>query len=562
MRISSLPQIFRNVNRGREIVSVLSRYGLADWLSRTNVEFAKGLLKNRNGEALARHTREARIRLALGDLGPTFVKLGQLMGTRPDIVGVELADELKKLQTEAPADPPEVIRHIVEQELGQSISDLFQEFDDKPIASASIGQVHLARLISGESVVVKVQHAGIQATVLKDIDVLSGLAQLAEKLPEFALYRPVATAAEFQRTLRRELDFGREERNLQHFFDHFADDDRVHVPQVYSDLCTSKVLTMEYVDGIKLSESDRLAAEGIDLKEVARRGADIYLQMIFSDGFYHADPHPGNILLLPGNVIGLLDFGMVGRIDERLREDIEEMLIAVAGSDPSHLASVIMRVGRTPPDLDEASLRADVSEFVSLYASRSLAQFNLSKALNDLTEMIHSHNIILPAQVGLLIKVLITLEGTAQLLSPEFSLLEAIGPMRRRMILRRLSPARRIKKMRRVFMELEHLAEVLPRRVNDILEQFQTGKLDIHLQHRRLGPSINRLVLGMLASALFMGSSLMLSYKVPPVIFPNEPFLGIHHLSILGLAGCIVSVLLGLRLLLAIGKSGRLDRPE
>ncbi len=262
MKISSIPQIYRNVNRLTEILSVLSKYGLADWLSGLQLDFAKDFLKDREGEALARQTRETRIRLALAELGPTFIKLGQLLSTRPDLVGVTLAEELAKLQQDVPADSPDVVRRLVEDELGQPIDELFAEFDDVPLASASIGQVHRARLKTGERVVVKVQHAKIQQTVRKDLDVLAGLAQLVDRLPEFVAYRPMATVAEFRRTLHRELDFGREERNLMHFNGRYDGDPHVRIPRPYSELCTPRVLTMEWIDGIKLRDQARLRELG------------------------------------------------------------------------------------------------------------------------------------------------------------------------------------------------------------------------------------------------------------------------------------------------------------
>jgi ubiquinone biosynthesis protein len=560
MRISTIPHIYRNVKRWTEILSVLSKYGLADWISRLNIDFVKDKLKDRDGEALARHSPERRILLALTELGPTFIKLGQLLSTRPDVAGVALADELKQLQAEVAADPADMVRDLIATELGQPVEELFVEFDDTPIASASIGQVHRARLASGEEVVVKVQHAGIEGIVHEDLDVLMGLALLAERVPELASYRPSATVAEMGRVLRRELDFGREERNLLLFSSRYADDPTVFIPQPFTEFCTCRVLTMEWIDGIKLKETKRLAAEGFDLEEVAQRGARLYLNMIFEHGFYHADPHPGNIVLLPGNCIGLLDFGMVGRIDERLREAIEEMLLAIVHRDVSLLTALITRIGDPPQKLDEAALAADVADFVGDYASQSLDKFDLSGALNEMTEIIYRHKIKLPPQVALLLKTLVTLEGTAKLLSPRFSLLELLQPMHRKLLLRRLSPKRQIRKLMRFYVELERLAEVLPRRVTDILEQVQAGKFDVHLDHRGLEPSVNRLVLGMLTSALFLGSSLLLSRQVPPLLFPENIYFGLTKLSILGLSGCSLSILLGLRLLRAIGKSGHLDR--
>ncbi len=561
IKVRSIPHIYRNVKRWTEILAVLSKYGLADWLAQTNIDFVKDRLSSSGGESIARLTREARIRLTLTELGPTFIKLGQLLSTRPDVVGRELADELTQLQAATPADSPATIRKTVEVELGQSLDELFAEFDLVPIASASIGQVHRARLKSGERVVVKVQHEGIESKVNEDLEVLAGLAQLAEQFPEFRPYRPTANVAEMGRTLRRELDFGREERNLHQFAEMFHDDPTVSIPRAHTELSTSRVLTMDMLDGIPLCEPGLLKAAGIDTDEVARRGANLYMVMIFTHGFFHADPHPGNIVLLPGNVIGLIDFGMVGRIDDRLREQIEDMLMAIVQHDVPLLVRIIKQMGKPPPQLDEAGLANDVADFVGHYATQSLEHFPVGAALSDMMEIMRRYGIMLPTSVAMLIKTLVSLEGTAKLLNPKFSLMEVMQPYHRHMLLRRLSPVRQAKKLRRLYMEVEQLVEVLPQRVLQIMEQVQDGKFDIHLDHRGLGPSVNRLVLGMLASALYVGSSFLLSYQVPPLMFhKSEGWLGLKDVSILGLAGCTLSVLVGLRLLRAIGKSGHLDQ--
>ena len=314
MRISTIPHIYRNVRRWTEMLSVLSKYGLADWLSRLNIEMFKTQLKGSQGEALALQTPERRIRLALTELGPTYIKLGQLLSTRPDFVGrLRWPRSSNSCGTMCRPTDPATVRRTIEIELGQSAEELFAEFEDVPVASASIGQVHRARLKTGERVAVKIQHAGIEKVVREDLDVLAGLALLAERIPEFAPYRPRETVAEIARMLRRELDFGREERNLQQFALLFENDTTIRIPQPFTELCTSRVLTMEWIDGLKIAERDQLIGAGFDLNEIARRGAQLYLQMIFTHGYYHADPHPGNIAILPGNVIALLDFGMVGR---------------------------------------------------------------------------------------------------------------------------------------------------------------------------------------------------------------------------------------------------------
>lgn len=563
MRITSIPQIYRNVNRWREIGSILGKYGLAGWIDRLGPDFAKDFLKAPGGAAIARHAWETRLRMALSELGPTFIKLGQFLSTRPDLVGVKLADELQQLQADVPADPPEVARRILEIEFGASPDDVFDRFEDQPIASASIGQVHRARLKTGEEVVVKIQKAGIERKVEVDLDILSGLAQMAERIPEFENFRPIAMAAEFRRVFRHELDFSREARNIQQFARELRGNPTVHIPRCYPQLSTSRVLTMEYVDGIKLSDTARLVEAGVDLAEIARRGAALYLEMIFGKSFYHADPHPGNALIMPGNVIALLDFGMVGRLDERLHENIEEMLLAIATQDSEHLTGIIIRMGSVPSGLDRASLGLDVADFISLYASQPIDDFDLSGALNDMTEMIRRYQITLPARVAMLIKVLVTLEGTAQLLNPSFSLMEVMQPYRKRMILKRLSPGRKIRKMRRFYAQLEHLVETLPRGLTEILEQVQSGKFDVHLDHRGLEPSVNRLVLGMLASALFLGSSLLVTREVPPLVgdlwlLGRLPLVG--GISVPGGIGIGFSIAIGLRLWRAINKSGHLDR--
>jgi len=562
INVRSIPHLYRNVRRWTEIVTVLSKYGLADWLAQTNIDFAKDRLSSRAGESIARLTREARIRLTLTELGPTLIKFGQLLSTRPDVVGKDLADELTQLQAATPADPPEVVQKTVETELGQPLDDVFAEFELAPIASASIGQVHRARLKNGQRVVVKVQHAGIESKVNEDLEVLAGLAQLAEQFPEFKPYRPTANVAEMGRTLRRELDFGREERNLHQFAELFRDDPTVCIPRAITELSTPRVLTMDLIEGIPLAQPGLIEAAGVDREEVARRGANLYLTMIFTHGFFHADPHPGNIVLLPGNVIGLLDFGMVGRIDDRLRENIEDMLLAIVQHDVPLLVRMIKQVGKPPANLDEAGLSIDAADFVGHYSTQSLDQFDLSGALTDMTEIMRRYGIMLPPSVAMLIKTLVTLEGTGKLLSPRFSLMEVMQPFQRGMLLRRFSPMRQARKLRRLYMEVEQLVEVLPQRIVQILEQVQDGAFDVHLDHRGLGPSVNRLVLGMLASALFVGSSLLLSYDVPPLIFHNakQNWLGLQDVSLLGLSGCIGSLMVGFRLVLAINKSGHLDQ--
>jgi ubiquinone biosynthesis protein len=552
MKISTIPNVYRNVNRWGEILTILSRYGLAGWISRFDLPLVNRFLKNRDGEALTHLSRETRIRLALEELGPTFIKLGQILSTRPDRVGMSLAQELQKLQTSVPCDDPQVVRETIETELGKPLDALFADFDATALASASIGQAHRARLPSGEDVVVKVQHAGVRRRMEVDLDILAGLAILAERIPEMQPYRPQATIAEFRRIVRRELDFDREARNLQQFSRNFAGSSHIRIPRLYSKLSTQRVLTMEWIDGAKLSDPAVRQLPAADLEKVTRHGADMYLEMIFHHGFYHGDPHPGNLVVLPNGDIGLLDFGMVGRLDDQLREDIEDMLLAIVSQDAQQLTSLVMRLGAVPPGLDEAGLSVDLSEFVVHYANQPIESFDLGGALTEMIEIVQRYRIALPPPLAMLIKVLVMLEGTVRQLQPSFSLMELIQPYQKKMLRRRLSPARHARKLRRIYSEVEQLAQVLPRRLREILQQVETGKFDVHLDHRGLEPSVNRLVLGMMTSALFLGSSLLISQNV----------WAIRNVSIPGTLGVALSAFLGWRLLRAIGKSGRLDRKK
>jgi ubiquinone biosynthesis protein len=551
MRLTSLPQFARNANRVREILTVLGKYGLADWLSRFDFELARGVFRVADRAGLTALSHETRIRLALTELGTTFIKFGQMLSTRADLVGTLVANELALLQADTPADSPEVVRATVILELGQPPNELFAEFDEHPLASASIGQVHRARLHGGEPVVVKVQHAGIEHRVRNDLDILIGLAQLAEQYsPELRTYRPRALAVEFQRMLLRELDFSREQRNLQEFARHFLRDGSVHFPVPFPKLSTSRVLTMEALDGIPLSQPARLKEKGYDLEDIARRGARLFLDMIFRDGFYHADPHPGNLLVLEGGILGVIDCGMVGRLDQTLREQIEELFGALAQNDAPRLTATLMRMSTLPAELEQAEFRHDVADFLANYSNQPLDQLNLGDVLTEMTEMIRRYRIALPTNVAMLIKVLIMLEGTSRQLHPQFALTELIRPYYHKLLWRRLSPARALQKITLLYDQLRYFADAVPRTLIDIMQQVQAGRFNVHLEHRRLEPSVNRLVLGMLTSALFLGSSQLTSSKVPPLI---------SDVSLPGALGCGVSVALGLRLLWAIRNSGHLD---
>jgi ubiquinone biosynthesis protein len=558
--LASVPQLARNLTRVVEIVRTLAKHGLADSVARLDPGFVRRWASGLSIVRLSTLSQETRVRLVLTDLGTTFIKFGQVLSTRRDLVGPALADELSELQGNVPADPFEATRDTVERELGRPVPEVFPHFDPVPLASASIGQVHRATLHDGRQVVVKVQHPGIARTVADDLSILAELAELAEQfLPDLRSYRPVAVVAEFRRVLTRELDFRRELRNLQLFRQAFAADPGVAVPEPFPAFSTGRVLTMEYLDGVPFTRLDKVKAAGGDPDDLARRGAHVFLAMIFRDGIFHADPHPGNLLYLPpaaahpAGRIGLLDVGMVGRVDARLRERIERAVSAAVRRDAGKLTDLIVQVADVPPKLDTDALEGEVAEQLAYYWGMPLDQFQLGTALNDLTDAVRRFHVLLPAPLALLLRVLVILEGTGRRLSPQFNLIGLLEPYARGLVLKRMSPKRLVRQLIAGMREWDDLLRALPREVGGLLRQLHRQEVGVQLVHRHLEPSVNRLVFGLMVSSLFLGSAVMWAAKAPPLLWDTPVF---------GVFGCAVATILGFHLFRAIQHSGRLEERE
>ena len=543
-----LPEPFsRHARRIGEVAGILARYGLADWLATSGFELPKRFFTTSDGALLTDQSRASRIRMAVSELGTTYIKLGQMLSTRSDLVGMEVADELVKLQTDALPDLPETARLTVAEELGKPVDELFAAFADAPIASASIGQVHCARLHDGTEVVVKIQHPDIESRIRADLEILSVLASVAEHSDELKRYQPQAVVSEFQRSLLRELDFKREERNLAQFAQNFAANAGLRFPKAFPELSTSRVLTMERLEGTSFREVGELGLPLEARDDLARRGATAWMDMIFRDGFYHADPHPGNLVVMEGGVLGIFDCGMVGRMDDFLREAVEELLMCIASQDGPMLARILMRLCNPPADFDEAAFSSDISDFISFYGGQPLEHFPLGNALAEVARCVSRYRLVMPSGMAQLLKVMVMLDGTARLLSPQLNLTEIIVPYQKRMVLRQMSPRRQLKKLNRLVSEWRYLAQHLPKGMLDLVKQVQEGRFDVHLEHRRLEPAVNRLVMGMVTSALFLGSSMLLSNRVPPLIW------GEH--SLLGLLIFLFSGFLGIRLIWIIWRN-------
>ena len=392
--------------------------------------------------------------------------------------------------------------------------------------------------------------ANVEQQVGNDIEILLELARLAENYSHvFDAYQPVRTTKYFCRILQAELDFSREQENLLAFGANFSGETDVRFPGCLSQLSGKRVLTMELLEGTTIAQMNAGASINAEPTDIARRGARVFLDMVFRDGFFHADPHPGNLMILNDGRLGIIDVGMVGRIDDELASQLENLLVSSISGDPELLLEVVTNIGRVPAEVDTSLLRTELFEFVSRYTVQDINNLDLAQALRDVMEVIHDYQITLNEQAAMLIKTLILLDGTAKSLNPDFSLAVLMNEYRREITMRRLHPERMIRKLRMAQRDWRRLFNLLPGDLSEILHQAKQGRFDVHLDHRRLDSIINRLVAGVLAAALFVGSSFLYAQRVPPLV---------GDYSLPGVAGSLAAVFLGWRVLRAIRFSGSL----
>ena len=547
----------RTIRRYRQIIRILFKYGFDHLLEYLNVTarsrrfFLRRELKN---GALS---PAERMRLALEELGPTFVKLGQLLSTRPDIIPRPFVQEFAKLQDMVPPFSFEELQEQVRLELGGEIGDFYSSFDPLPIAAASIAQVHQATLHSGERVVVKVRRPHIIELVETDIDVLLGLAQLIERhLPNKEVYEPIALVREFARTIRREMDFTREGHTIEKIAGNFTGDQTLYFPKVYWDVTTRGILTLEFINGIKVSDHQSLRSAGLDLKEIAKRGANAILKMVLADGFFHGDPHPGNVFILPGNVICLLDYGMVGRLDEQLKNFLLDILVAIIDRDVDEVISLLLQSGDITDSFNPRTLRRDLSEFIDSYYEIPLKEIEVGRLFLEFIEIVTTHKIKIQSDLMLLAKALITVEGMGRELDPGFDMVEHLRPFIEGAIKARISPRNLTASLFENLKPYLHLARNFPRDLKEFLNRVNRNKFKIDLEHRgldrfisELDKSINRLSSSLIIAALIVGSSIVMQIDKGPKLmgFPIFAFLGY---SIAGL--------IGFWWVIAIIRSGRL----
>ncbi len=476
LSLIQLNRNIRSIRRYRQIGRVLFKYGFDQLLEYLNLShfIARGKrILRRNESRIAQLSPAERMRLALEELGPSFVKLGQLLSTRPDVLPISYITEFTKLQDMVPAFSFEEVQNQIRAELQGETEDLFASFEQEPVAAASIAQVHRARLVSGEAVVVKVRRPGIVELVETDIDVLMGLAILAERhLPGSDIYDPVGLVREFARTIRREMDFAREGHTIEKFAGNFTGDRALYFPKVFWEKTAKGVLTLEYIDGIKVSDLPALELAGLDRCLIARRGADAFLKMVLVHGIFHGDPHPGNVLILPDNVICLLDYGMVGRLDEQLKGYLIDLMLALIKRDVDEVISQLSYSGDLPDQLNVRALKRDLSEFIDSYYELPLQDIEVGRMLMEFIDIITTYHIKFQPDLMLLAKALVTVEGMGRELDPRFDMIEHLGPFLEKAIRERVSPRHLASDVREHLFALTNLIKNLPKDLKELLNRI------------------------------------------------------------------------------------------
>lgn len=549
-----------NLKRYQEILRVFVKYGFNDLVSKINIATLSRIdnkLHPTQKENLNALSSSVRLRMAFEELGATFIKLGQMLSLRSDFIPAEYAKEFSKLQDSVQKDEVEKIKSVFNKEYGKSVNEIFLEFDETPIAAASIAQVHKAKLKSGEVVAVKILHPGAAQKIESDLGILKTLSKLIETyIPESRPYQPVEIIKDFDKSIKKELNLVFEGYNIDTFRNHFQDDPTVKIPIVYWEYSTESILVTEFINGIKISELLNNDVSDIDPKQVIVNSANSLMKQIFEIGIFHADPHPGNIFVLPGNVIVPIDFGSVGRIDDEMRYAFIEMIMGIVDQDAHRIVKALISVGFVDDHTNLRGLKLDLMEFINHYYKVSLNRINLSKLIDEFVELLRTHQIRLPADLSVLIRTLTISEAVARELYPQFNFAEILIPFAKKTYLNKLNPFTRFRSLIRTAEEGIDLLNKIPEDLHNILNKFRNDKFIINFKHqgleefgRKIDTSSNRLSFAIIIAALIIGSSIIM-------------FLGKGNLPmsypVIGIGGFAIASVLGVWLLISIMRSGKL----
>jgi ubiquinone biosynthesis protein len=557
---------YRDIPRIRQIIVVASRHGFGHVVEQLGLQrfisFGRRVLAFKQPPPEHRLNAPERLRLVFEELGPSFIKLGQVLACRPDMLPIEYAQELVKLTDSVSPFPYEDVQTIIEKDLGAPIGQVFAQFDRAPLAAASIAQVHRAVLPNGTEAIVKVQRPNIDRLIARDISILRGLAELVEQyVPDVAVYNPKGIVEEFARTINREMDFFIEASNAAQLRKNFEKSDILYIPEVFSDLSSKRVLVLERLEGVRIDDFESLERMGFDRRELSKKGAASFFQMVFQDGFFHADPHPGNIFVLQDGRLALVDFGIVGRVSEENMEYFANSFLALVNHDYDALVQQYVNLGFVTDEvvdleLFQRELKEDFMELLEPYYGMKVNQIDFGAYVDRVTHILLRYNLRLPQNLYLIDKALITLEGILRQLDPEFDYLEAAKPYVADLIRRRRSPFRYARTLQKNVAEFSDMVSHMPRQVGNVIRKVLRNDIHMTLHHaelqhfiRDLDKSSNRLSFSIITAAIIMASSIIIHAGTGPVLF---------GLPMFGLIGYVIAAVLGLWLLIGILRSGQL----
>ncbi|MEW6259370.1 MAG: AarF/ABC1/UbiB kinase family protein [Thermodesulfobacteriota bacterium] len=558
-KIGMIGRTYRHINRYSQILGVLFGYGFGELIDVLRIDQLIGLVlrsaDQRKRDKIEKLTRPERVRMALEELGPTYVKLGQLLSTRPDLLPADYIRELGKLQDKATPFPFEEAIAILNTAF--PFDSVFKTISPEPIAAASIAQVYDAVLKSEERVAVKIQRPGIRRIVEIDLEIMLHLATLMEHhIEEVAFFQPVKLVDEFARVLEKEIDFTVEANNMERVSRHFIDDPTVYVPAVFREFSTPSILVMERIDGIKISDIEAIEKAGLNKKLLTIRGADVCLKQIFEHGFFHADPHPGNLLVLPDNVICMLDLGMVGALDQKTREDFIELVDSVVLRQEGRAARAILKLTDWDHEPQMRSFERDVADFMSNHLYRPLKEIRIGKLFQDVLDLAFRHRLRVPADIFLMLKALATVEGVAQNLDPDFDMISHAAPYIRKIRFQKMAPGRMAAEALYVLEQGVGFVRQFPQDILEISKLIRQQRLTVNLRMEHLERILsandrtsNRIAFSILIAGLVIGSALIVISETPPLVF---------GISLIGFIGFAAAVVLGIWLLAAIIRKGRL----
>ncbi|VVB94833.1 protein kinase UbiB [uncultured archaeon] len=550
------------VKRYRQIVDVMIKHGFGYLVDRFGLRPFRSFREKLFGprplkEQMLVLSEAQRLRLALEELGPTFIKFGQILSTRYDLIPEEYIQELSKLQDSAPPFEFSEAKKVIEKEFGRKLEEIFQSFNPEQIASASIGQVYRATLSGGEEVAVKVMRPGVEDIIETDLAILMSIARFTEKhIKESKFFNPVGFVDEFSRVMKQEIDYAHEAQNADRFYSNFKGSTTVRIPKMYWEYTTKHVLTQEFSEGIKITEIEQIESIGLDKKKISIDIANAYLKMIFEDGFYHADPHPGNILVSRDGFIIFLDFGMAGHIDPILHENLANLIISIQLNDIDVLIEALAEIGLISDAGGESpQIRIKLEEFLNKYYNLSTKFIDPTAFLRDIIDIFAKTRGKIPTNIMLLSKTLVIRDEISRKLDPEHNFGELTKPYVDKMLEQRTKASHLIKEAEKTVLDYIHLVKTFPRRVNHILAKAEKGTLKLELEHLELETLVeeldiasNRLSFSMIIAALIVGSSLIIQTRMQPSLF-GVPFLGIF--------GFLLAGILGLGLLVSIIRSGK-----